>query len=672
MPTGEKCAELFVFNPATAGMDPSSVMEVCVIGDFNFWGREGADLTPYRLEKDGAGRWSAVLEVPFPEGFYRYLINRETYYPEPGHLFYRHSDTPEWARKTVWYQIMTDRFFRSAKAPDFPHRLDWTAAPDHFNSFGGDIAGIQEKLPYLEKLAGTLKGKTLYLNPLHKSSASNHKYWPEDYESIDPQFGTEEDLRNLIEAVHSKDGKIVLDMVFNHTGLNHPAFRNILKSGAKSAYINWYRGLPDLKEDKLELPLLELTDAGEPANITIENNPAADDYDPGRESFISVWNGKYLLPIVEPWKFTSASVKEIIKGQPHYKLALLGCEPNYKGWLGYFEIPELNTASPELKAHLFSAAAKWLKMGVDGFRLDVPDFLNDAHRFWADFRQAMRRSAVSCGRNPDDIYILGEVWSGNALAQSFLHADANGVPARFDAIMNYGVREAILNFYSGEILRKSTDVPASSGSTTPGELDRALHSGLGYVSWGTDLAQYNCTGSHDTRRLATILPDTAALKAVYSMVFTLPGAPAFLYGDELAAEGGADPDCRRTMNWELASAPSADPKVSDVFNHLQGLIRLRDERPCLTSAPFSTVCTDDVARIYAYSRFNSADDCAVTVAARSVPADRVHLDLSDTPMSAVAAWKDALTGKEFPSAGGLVEIPAETFAASLAAILIPA
>lgn len=647
-------------------------MEVCVIGDFNLWGREGEDLTPYRLQKDKAGRWSAALDVPFPEGFYRFLINRETYYPAPGHLFYRHANTPRWARRTVWYQIMTDRFFRSAKAPEFSDRLDWKASPDHFNSFGGDLAGIQEKLAYLGKLTGTLEGKAIYLNPLHKSSASNHKYWPEDYESMDPRFGTEDDLRNLLEAVHAKGGKIVLDMVFNHTGLNHPAFQNILKSGAKSAYINWYRGLPDLGTDKVELPLLELADNGEPSNITIENNPASADYDPGHESFILVWNGKYRFPIAEPWKFTSASVKDIIRGQAHYKFSLLGCEPNYKGWLGYFEIPELNTSSPELKAHLFSSAAKWLKLGADGFRLDVPDFLNDAHRFWADFRQAMRRAASACGRNPDDIYILGEVWSGNALAQSFLHADPTGTPKRFDAIMNYGVREAVLNFYSGEILRKSTDRPVSSGSITPGELDRALHSGLGYVSWGTDLAQYNCAGSHDTRRLASILKETGALKAAYSLLFTLPGAPAFLYGDELALEGGADPACRRTMDWELAENPSADEKAAAVFNHLQGLIRLRDSHPCLTSAPLWTLCADDISRIYAFARYNSEEDCAVTVAVRSLPADSVHVDFSDTPMAPVSVWVNALTGQQFPAAGGLLEIPPSAFGDSLAIILLGA
>ena len=85
--------------------------------------------------------------------------------------------------------------------------------------FGGNLKGIQEKLPYLKDLNVTV----LYLNPIFESS-SNHRYSTGDYSKIDPMLGTLEDFQNLVSQAEKIGIKIILDGVFNHTGADSFSF----------------------------------------------------------------------------------------------------------------------------------------------------------------------------------------------------------------------------------------------------------------------------------------------------------------------------------------------------------------------------------------------------------------------------------------------------------------
>ncbi|MCV6021080.1 alpha-amylase family glycosyl hydrolase, partial [Escherichia coli] len=91
------------------------------------------------------------------------------------------------------------------------------------------LKGVEQKLEYLEQLGVT----ALYFNPIF-SSPSNHKYDTTDYFTIDPMFGTNEHFASLCEKIRSKNMKIVLDAVFNHTSVHHPWF-DIQQKG-KGAY----------------------------------------------------------------------------------------------------------------------------------------------------------------------------------------------------------------------------------------------------------------------------------------------------------------------------------------------------------------------------------------------------------------------------------------------------
>ena len=108
--------------------------------------------------------------------------------------------------------------------------------------FGGNFAGIREKLPYLQELGVGV----LYLNPIFMAW-SNHRYDTADYRRPDPMLGTEEDFRTLCDAAHARGMRVILDGVFSHTGSNSVYFdaKHVFGHGAvsdpNSPYRRWYR-----------------------------------------------------------------------------------------------------------------------------------------------------------------------------------------------------------------------------------------------------------------------------------------------------------------------------------------------------------------------------------------------------------------------------------------------
>ncbi len=157
----------------------------------------------------------------------------------------------------IIYQIFVDRFRRGRKTPipeEMRFNSDWNSgeleypaypgAPMKNNTvWGGNLDGIRESLDYLASLGVTL----LYLTPIFKSP-SNHKYDTADYLSIDPMFGTEKDLSELISEAKARGIGILLDGVFNHTGADSIYFNREghypsigAAAGKSSPYYEWYR-----------------------------------------------------------------------------------------------------------------------------------------------------------------------------------------------------------------------------------------------------------------------------------------------------------------------------------------------------------------------------------------------------------------------------------------------
>ncbi|AFZ14978.1 pullulanase, isoamylase [Crinalium epipsammum PCC 9333] len=148
--------------------------------------------------------------------------------------------TPDWVKHAVFYQIFPDRFARS-KHPQ--KRIlttarweDWNAMPTLQGYKGGDLWGVIEQLDYLQELGIN----AIYFTPIFQS-ASNHRYHTHDYYTVDPMLGGNAGFRELLDAAHERNIKVVLDGVFNHSSRGFFFFHDVLENGPHSPWVNWFK-----------------------------------------------------------------------------------------------------------------------------------------------------------------------------------------------------------------------------------------------------------------------------------------------------------------------------------------------------------------------------------------------------------------------------------------------
>ncbi|MDX2006369.1 MAG: alpha-amylase family glycosyl hydrolase [Meiothermus sp.] len=162
-----------------------------------------------------------------------------------------------WVGSRVGYQIFPDRFWNADPSNDAraletsqavfdatwsgqkPYLSGWTDPPATYHCcqqyFGGDLAGVLEKLPHLEALGVSL----IYFNPLF-GSGSAHGYDTHDYMEVAPRLGDKATLRRLLAEARRRGIKVVFDFVPNHTGVGFWAFQDVVRRGRNSPYWNWY------------------------------------------------------------------------------------------------------------------------------------------------------------------------------------------------------------------------------------------------------------------------------------------------------------------------------------------------------------------------------------------------------------------------------------------------
>ena len=231
-----------------------------------------------------------------------------------------------------------------------------------------------------------------------------------------------------------------------------------------------------------------------------------------------------------------------VKGWP---LNAYSGKPNYECWWNYPALPKFNTDCAEVREYLFQVAEYWTKRGIDGWRLDVPNEIDD-DSFWQEFRRRVKRINR-------DAYIVGEIWDEPS---RWLQGD------QFDGVMNYPFRRAVMDYLFEQ--KGSAD-----------EFLQRLRDAFPENRFGV---QMNLLGSHDTTRIASQKGASIdRIVAAYTLMFFLPGAPCIYYGDELGLEGGKDPDCRRTIPWQ--NLPRL--KKARINEVLRTLILLRREEPAL-------------------------------------------------------------------------------------------
>ena len=144
--------------------------------------------------------------------------------------------TPAWVNDTVWYQIFPDRFCNGRVDNDGEDVLPWQTGPvKRTEKYGGDLEGIRQRLPYLEKLGVT----GIYLNPIMEAE-TNHKYDTKDYTKIDPAFGDDETMKRLVTEAHGRGIRVMVDAVFNHCGRKFAPWLDVQEKGRESQYADWF------------------------------------------------------------------------------------------------------------------------------------------------------------------------------------------------------------------------------------------------------------------------------------------------------------------------------------------------------------------------------------------------------------------------------------------------
>jgi len=391
-------------------------------------------------------------------------------------------EVPDWARGAVIYQIFPERFHNGDPTID-PVGVDpWGAPPHWLHHQGGDLIGIADQADYLADLGID----AVYLNPIF-FSPSTHKYDTVDYYRVDDHLGGNAALERLIERLHHRDIRLILDASFNHCHPGFFAFADVIASGSKSAYRDWFviRDYP-------------VTVTVRPHRMMQSNWSDPDAY----LEHLRRLHDEAGLPVVE--------VDD--DGPP--------VETNYEAWYGVPSMPRINLANVEARRYFLDVAIHWItEYGIDGWRMDVARYVDDD--FWVDFRSTVKRA------NPD-VYLMAEVMGD---ASHWLQGD------RFDATMNYTFRDLCLDYF------------ASGRSSTDRFVDGFTRMLAMYAPQVTEVNQ-NLLSSHDTERLLHVAGDDP-IKARLATSFQLlaPGAPGLYYGDEVGMTGDKEPASRGAFPW---------------------------------------------------------------------------------------------------------------------------
>jgi len=275
----------------------------------------------------------------------------------------------------------------------------------------GDIKGLTQKLSYLQDLGI----KAVWLMPI-MNSPSYHKYDVTDYESIHPDYGTIEEFKIFVAEAHKRDIKVIIDLILNHTGSDHPWFQSAIK-GQQSPYRDYYVWA---EKDSIRAQISKKTTSFDSDNIT-------------------QWHAVNGDTLAE----------------------------HYYGFF-YGGMPDLNFDNPKVRQEFVDIARFWLsEIGIDGFRFDAAkhiyptDRASDNHAFWQEYRTALQKIKP-------DVYLVGEVWSNAKEVAPYL----SGIPSLF----NFDMGTAITNTVNAgmdtmKLISKYKDITDFYKSVTSSYLD---------------------------------------------------------------------------------------------------------------------------------------------------------------------------------------------------------
>jgi glycosidase len=500
---------------------------------------------------------------------------------------------PDWAKDVVWYQIFPERFNNGDPSNDptrasldhpehvasdwqitpweseWFERADWEKSMSyhfqdtlHHRRYGGDLQGVIDKLDYLKELGIT----GIYFNPLFYAD-SLHKYDGNSFHHIDPHFGPdpEGDLAliaresndprdwfwtaadrlfvKLLEEAKARDIRVIIDGVWNHTGRNFFAFRDILQKSQRSEYAHWYDIIQfdDLRTSRNELKYNGWY--GFDSLPEFANNPTGDNLADDPKLYIFHATRRWMDPNGD------GDPSDGIDG---WRLDVAETVPN-----GFWR--EWHAAMRRLNPEVFTSAEIWVSAGdylrdthfastmnYRGFAIPVKGWLIDGKITVSEFASRLEQERTT--HAPETALILQNL------------IDSHDTQRVASAIAN---RASFPDYKDPD--QFDYDVGERVNARTPG-YDNDRPDADGYRIW----------------------------KMLALFQATYVGAPMIYYGTEVGMWGADDPEDRMPTWWHRMD--------DSVFNTYQNTLQLRHDHKALRRGEFKVVTVDDTAQVFAFER----------------------------------------------------------------------
>lgn len=443
----------------------------------------------------------------------------------------------------IIYFVLPDRFENGDPSNDEGgppgDRLATGFDPTHKGMFhGGDLKGLTERLDYIEGLGAT----AIWLGPIYKNkavqgppgqeSAGYHGYWIIDFKQVDPHFGTNDDMKALVDAAHARGMKVYLDIIVNHTAdviqyreCHDPDFAGEREPDSfcpyrdKATYPFTTRGRAD------GAPINQGFMGDQPPYQTAENFELLSDQTFAYTPFVPD-NEK---DIKNPAWLNDLSVYHN-RGNSFFS-----GESSLYG--DFFGLDDLNTEDPRVVSGMIDIFSWWIsEFDIDGYRIDTARHV--APEFWHAFIPAILDHAAAEGK--PNFHIFGEV-ALHTPGELAVYTHRDGYPA----VLDFGFQQAV------------RDVLAD-GKAPLAFAELFMQDALYKGGPKTALQLPVFTGNHDMGRfgrfLSEALPEAseeellARLKLGHAMMIFARGVPTIYYGDEQGFTGDdGDQDAREDM-----------------------------------------------------------------------------------------------------------------------------
>ncbi|MFI0978574.1 pullulanase-type alpha-1,6-glucosidase [Streptomyces sp. NPDC021093] len=496
-----------------------------------------------------------------------------------------------------FYFVLPDRFANGDAKNDrgglTGSRLDHGFDPTDKGFYqGGDLKGLTGRLDYIKGLGTT----AIWMAPIFKNkpvqgtgkdaSAGYHGYWITDFTQVDPHFGTNADLEQLIDKAHAKGMKVFFDVITNHTADTVDHAEKKYGYRPKGAY-------PYL--DRSGRPFDDRT--GIPKSVDRDSFPYTPQPRAGERKSPSWLN--------DPTMYHN-------RGDSTFA----GESAEYGDFGG---LDDLWTERPEVVDGMARIYEKWVRdFDIDGFRIDTVKHVD--MDFWTQWATALDAYAKKRGR--DDFFMFGEIYDSNPAATA-----PYVTRGRLDATLDFPVQDALRGY-------------ASQGAGAD-RLAKAYGADYRYT---TDKAnayeQVTFTGNHDMGRIGTFLkqdnPKASDAELVqrarlaHELMFFGRGNPVVYYGDEQGFTGaGGDKDSRQTLfasktadyldddqlGTDRTHADDAYDPTHPVYRSIAALSKLTKDHPALRDGVQEERLSD--GSVYAFSRTDAKRKVAYLVAANN-------------------------------------------------------